>query len=243
VKFGFESGLVGVGNEFVAEVLIENFPEFDSIGICVRFDPKVLECVSVDRCDFLSNFRILKKEMNNDKGIIYFGAGDLRKEGLISGSGKICRIKFRAKSKGQTKLSFVYDLKRARTTDALKLYRRISFIIKDAFVDVVGDSSTNFSITRTQNNLKKVRVYPNPCVLSRGAKFIIFDNLTEQADIYIYSISGDLLRTLKVRQSDNGRKIWDLTNSKENPVASGIYLYIIESGKGERSKGKIGIIR
>jgi hypothetical protein len=36
---------------------------------------------------------------------------------------------------------------------------------------------------------------------------------------------------------------WDLTNDSGDKVASGVYLYVITDGQGDKVRGKVGILK
>lgn len=84
-------------------------------------------------------------------------------------------------------------------------------------------------------NLLAVSVVPNPFRAAEawdlaGGNEVHFINLPSSARIRIYTAAGDLVRELQ--HSDNVRDfaIWDLKNANGEDVASGIYLYRVESG-------------
>jgi len=73
---------------------------------------------------------------------------------------------------------------------------------------------------------------------------IIFSNLPSECTINIYTISGDLVR--KIQHSDTGGLIaqqkWDVKTSGGDPVASGVYLWRVESSVDGKN-GKLMVIR
>ncbi|MFH1259752.1 MAG: T9SS type A sorting domain-containing protein [Elusimicrobiota bacterium] len=85
---------------------------------------------------------------------------------------------------------------------------------------------------------QKITVYPNPYVQGKnsGGK-IIFGNLTSEAIINIYTLSGELLKTIEHDANINSREEWDIAE-----VNSGIYLYCVNSSQGNK-KGKISIVK
>jgi hypothetical protein len=101
----------------------------------------------------------------------------------------------------------------------------------------------------SSNNLKKVIVYPNPYKPGTGGKYdrsdgIIFSNLTEKAEIKIYTISGELVRSMN-KNNHEDRYVWDTKNNSGNTVASGVYIYRITNpdNSSDKTKGKVAIIR
>ncbi|MFH1859704.1 MAG: cohesin domain-containing protein, partial [bacterium] len=75
-------------------------------------------------------------------------------------------------------------------------------------------------------------VYPNPCNVSQGQTTIFFSNLPPKSKISIYSIAGELVKTIE-------------DNNSWNPggVASGIYIYVITNDTGLIQTGKIGVVK
>ncbi|MEW6007718.1 MAG: hypothetical protein AB1595_06170 [bacterium] len=41
----------------------------------------------------------------------------------------------------------------------------------------------------------------------------------------------------------NGKVEWNLKNKEGNPVASGVYIYLITNNKGDKAIGKLGIVK
>ena len=104
--------------------------------------------------------------------------------------------------------------------------------------DIVFDETTQAS-----TNLQDAHVYPNPCKVYAGQNYITFTYLTSDASIKIYTISGDLVRTLnKLNSSFTNKTFWDLKNNAGEKVASGIYIYLIKY-RAMVKKGKIVVIR
>ncbi|MEW6607172.1 MAG: cohesin domain-containing protein [bacterium] len=102
------------------------------------------------------------------------------------------------------------------------------------------------------STLGNVAVYPNPFkpnsglgheYITFGSKREISRRLTSYATIKIYTVAGDLVKTLEVTPQDNGQKIWYADNDSGNKVASGVYIYLITNPQGEKCIGKLAIIR
>ncbi len=89
--------------------------------------------------------------------------------------------------------------------------------------------------------LGDVKVYPNPFKPSKGHDKITFEGLKNDVQIRIYKITGELVYE-KDYPSTNGYEYWSVTNIHGEPLASGVYIYVIE-GSGEKAIGKIAIIR
>ncbi len=56
----------------------------------------------------------------------------------------------------------------------------------------------------------------------------------------IFTIAAEQVRLLT---SDTSQVLWDLKNDDGDNVASGVYLYLINSPQGEKASGKLAIIR
>ncbi|MEW6102313.1 MAG: right-handed parallel beta-helix repeat-containing protein [bacterium] len=93
--------------------------------------------------------------------------------------------------------------------------------------------------TLPANDLKSVIVYPNPC---KQYPEIIFLYLTDQCRIRIYNIAGELVFEQEYTNT-NGRVEWKLKNKQGNPVASGVYIYLITNNQKQKAIGKIAIIK
>ena len=94
-------------------------------------------------------------------------------------------------------------------------------------------------------DLSAIRVYPNPWKKDRHAgRDIIFDNLTANSTVKIFTVSGHLVRTLSTQDSGlrTGSLAWDLKNDKGDPVASGIYIYLVTDGQGNMKRGKVAVV-
>ena len=92
-----------------------------------------------------------------------------------------------------------------------------------------------------KTDLSAAHCYPVPFKPTLGHTKITFTNLTWSARIRIYTLSGELVRTLD--KADSGKTLnWDVRNARDSAVDSGVYLYLIESA-AQKKKGKLMIIR
>ncbi len=82
--------------------------------------------------------------------------------------------------------------------------------------------------------------YPNPLHPGSRASEITIENLPTGKKVLILNGSGDRVTVLD--PGPEGRRVfWDLNNSQNEPVASGVYLFVVD---GEEDKnGKIMIVR
>ncbi len=100
--------------------------------------------------------------------------------------------------------------------------------------------------------LKNILVSPNPFVVSKGAGWnlninqITFVNIPSPCTIRIYTIRGDLVKTIN-HDGGSGNVSWDMVSEWGQFVESGIYLYQVTSQsvetKGQTEIGKFSIIK
>lgn len=125
---------------------------------------------------------------------------------------------------------------------------------------VAGDKYTftttaaKFDKTASNPDLNKIYVVPNPYVAyslfeepgttssKRGERVIQFRNLPTKCTIRIFTIAGDLVKTI---EKDDLSSIapWDLLSSEGQRIAYGIYIYHVDApGIGE-TIGRIAVIK
>lgn len=92
-------------------------------------------------------------------------------------------------------------------------------------------------------DLSRAHAYPVPFDPNRNAVHtkIYFTNLSTTATIKIYTVAGELVKTLQETDGD-GQTTWDAKNERGEAVASDVYLYVIESSS-QRKTGKLVVIR
>ncbi|MCP5064575.1 MAG: T9SS type A sorting domain-containing protein, partial [Ignavibacteriae bacterium] len=108
------------------------------------------------------------------------------------------------------------------------------------------NAGSEIILTSTAENLDDVYVYPNPTNISEHGK-IIFANLTKNAEIYIFNLSGAFI--VKINEEDaNGGASWDLRNENGEEISSGVYIYkiIAIDSQGDSLQeviGKFAVVR
>lgn len=111
---------------------------------------------------------------------------------------------------------------------------------------------TVIPLPTTKDELDLVRVVPNPYRGSAdweewtgsGARLgrIYFMNLPPKCTIRIYTIAGELVRTLEHHDVAYGAEPWDLTGEANVQVASGIYIYHIDAPDIGEKIGKFAVL-
>jgi hypothetical protein len=92
------------------------------------------------------------------------------------------------------------------------------------------------------DNLAQVIVYPNPY---HGDFYhsnrVVFIQLPSQVILRIYTLDGQLVEEFQ-KDDPGNRVVWDLTNRHGQPVASGVYIYVLKT-TSEKKTGKVFIMR
>ena len=92
--------------------------------------------------------------------------------------------------------------------------------------------------------LLPIIAYPNPCYLNRG-QIVRIANLPLNSEVRIYSLSGELVRTLEEGVEMKGglqEAIWDGKNEEGQEVVRGVYICLVITADETRT-GKIVIIK
>jgi hypothetical protein len=90
-------------------------------------------------------------------------------------------------------------------------------------------------------NVSSAYAFPNPFKPSAGHTAVTFTNLSSQCTIKIFTLSGDLVKTIN-ENSGTGQNTWDVKNESGELLASGTYFFIIKSSSDTKS-GKLVVIR
>jgi hypothetical protein len=112
--------------------------------------------------------------------------------------------------------------------------------------DEYSFSSRKIVSSEISANLDKIKVVPNPYLGyakwdgGPGDRKIQFTNLPEDCTIRIYTLAGEMVRTL--RNDADGSVDWDMLSEAGRGIASGVYLYHVESGNGNYT-GKFAVIK
>ncbi|MCK5219145.1 T9SS type A sorting domain-containing protein [bacterium] len=92
------------------------------------------------------------------------------------------------------------------------------------------------------SGLDSVVVYPNPFrVDDKAESLVTFKYLPGTVVIRLYNLTGKLVNVIRKDDLSDSAE-WDLRNRQGSQVASGVYLYVIKSGREER-RGKLVLLR
>lgn len=99
-----------------------------------------------------------------------------------------------------------------------------------------------------KDNLNDVLVVPNPFIIGEGRSMpgqgdeIQFVNIPNPCTIKIYTVRGDLVKTIEITEGEGGIVKWNQVTDYGQFVESGIYLFHVDSKIGQKT-GKFAIIR
>lgn len=96
-------------------------------------------------------------------------------------------------------------------------------------------------ISASAPDLSLAHCYPVPFKPSAGHTTIRFQDLTQKAEIKIYTIAGELVKAIS-KSDANDYIDWDVRNSRGEQLASGVFIYVIKAGHSSK-KGKLMVIR
>ncbi|MCC6476912.1 S8 family serine peptidase [bacterium] len=124
----------------------------------------------------------------------------------------------------------------------VRIQARNLFSLEGAPLDTIGGRA-DVVIGGTASDLSSVYVYPNPFsgVAASGRAGVVFAALPEKATIRIFSFNGAFLRKIE-HDNPTGAEEWNLRTEDGDRVASGVYLYTIES-EGETVRGKLAVAK
>jgi hypothetical protein len=95
--------------------------------------------------------------------------------------------------------------------------------------------------------LDRINVVPNPFYLygpydpSTGNYKLRFQHLPDECTITIFNLGGDLIRKIVKEDPTSSTESWDLRTENGLTVASGIYIYVVESDDFGTKIGKMAV--
>ena len=110
-------------------------------------------------------------------------------------------------------------------------------------------SADGINAADATDDLSKIKVVPDPYIaqysamveMAEGESALEFQNIPTECTIRIYTLSGDLVQTLK-HTSGTGSERWNLLTSSRQQIASGIYIFHVESSVGNKI-GRFAVIK
>lgn len=128
------------------------------------------------------------------------------------------------------------------------------FIIYPNRVNSAADTYTFTSaapsVEMSEAALDAIKTVPNPFYLfgpyesDPSDKQVKFINLPEQCSIKIYNLAGDMVKSLTHNDATSvkvGEETWNTLTNADVPVASGIYIYVVDAPGFGQKMGKMAI--
>jgi hypothetical protein len=134
---------------------------------------------------------------------------------------------------------------------SLETIKPVTPNVKDSYSFSIEGSKVDQQ--RVTNELPKIRVVPNPYIVSsiyepefgelrrEPLRLIQFVNLPTECTIYIFTIDADLIKTI-YHSSNNGTEVWDLRTEGGRELAAGMYIYVVKT-KDSEFKERFAIIK
>jgi len=108
-------------------------------------------------------------------------------------------------------------------------------------------SSRKIVASTATQEIKNIKVVPNPYLgyakweTTTGEHKIQFADIPDNCTIRIYTMAGELIRTIN-HDDGTGTQDWDMLSEAGRGIASGVYLYHVESQYGNFT-GKFAVIK
>lgn len=107
----------------------------------------------------------------------------------------------------------------------------------------IGEEGNTATFSSNKEDLSEVFAYPNPVRNHAHFDGIRFANLTQQATIKVYSVSGRYVNTIEEKDGDGGTE-WDMRDGENKRIKPGIYIYHVTTEKEgiEEFVGKFSVL-
>ena len=106
-------------------------------------------------------------------------------------------------------------------------------------------SATEGAVTVAPNPYRAGSYFDNPAAdeVELGRK-IWFMNLPARCTVKVFTVAGDLVKTMHHDDPLDGKLAWDVLSDYERAIATGLYVYVVENlDSGEVQRGKLVIIK
>ena len=112
-------------------------------------------------------------------------------------------------------------------------------------ISVIGGFDDNRA-----DDLEDISVVPNPYIVnssyfneSPGNLKMRFTRLPTECTITIYTISGEYVSRIYHNDAFDGNEWWNLKNERNQEVAPGLYIYVVETPSGVKKIDKFAVVR
>ncbi|MDH3268575.1 MAG: hypothetical protein OEM46_06940, partial [Ignavibacteria bacterium] len=152
---------------------------------------------------------------------------------------------------------FIYDLLGAplESSGTFNIQTLKPFNQNDSYFFTMTGASINKD--KAQDQLSKIKVVPNPYVVThageqrllstqtsgRGEREVRFTYVPPGSKISIFTVRGELVRTLYAQDLYVGDVYWNLRSEENIEVAYGVYVYVIDAPDIGTTMGKLALIK
>lgn len=142
-----------------------------------------------------------------------------------------------------------------RQGDVFELKLLKPFGPQDVFVFTTKGEKIDPAVATEESKLEQPYVVPNPYVASasfeperfavagRGDRRLEFRGLPQRCTIRIYTVRGELVKTLQHDGSLEGYVAWDLRSKDNLDIAAGLYIFHVEAPETDAYIGKFAVIK
>lgn len=118
----------------------------------------------------------------------------------------------------------------------------VSMMVAMVAAGYAAGTSVKQQARAAESSLSQAHAFPVPLETNKMPSVITFSDLALTCTIRIYTISGELVKTIAHTNNTLGQEAWDTKNEDGNLVASGAYIYCIQSSS-DNKQGILMIIR
>ncbi len=119
--------------------------------------------------------------------------------------------------------------------------------------DVYEINTSALQIADDEVKLSRIKVVPNPYVVynlaeqasSRADRFtheLRFTHLPARCTIKIFTLRGDLVKTIHHESNTIGEARWNLLSDENLEISYGVYIYTVTTPEGDKKIGKFSVI-
>jgi len=197
------------------------------------------------------NFKV--KNVTRNKYIDFF----YRKTGLISSTYSITfreNINSRDTTTWRVVITYSGNVP-LETQGTLSLFTLKPFNGQDSYT--FNTSAAKITTEKAKNELDRIKVVPNPYVVThegesrllstqtsgRGEREIRFTHIPPGTKISIFTVRGELIRTLYHDNLFVGDVYWNLRTEENLDVAYGVYIFVAETPEAGSKIGKFALIK
>lgn len=198
------------------------------------------------------NFTVKNLTTGQDVDFVYFKTGSLStihniyfKENLYGEIWRTWRLNIFYNSANQP----------LESSGKLLLRTRKPFTSDDVFNFTITSASIDNNSAKDQ--LDKIKVVPNPYVVThageerllstqtsgRGEREIRFTHIPPGSKITIYTVRGELIKTLEHNDIFTGDVYWNLRTDENIDVSFGVYVYVVEVPEVGKKIDKFALIK